>query len=337
MQKQEKYQVINNQTQPKKTGLKVFSDKPEKAIKSKSAVQSTSFQRLDDRALMLNISGNFLFKNKKYREAANHFKEAIRLKPELADAHFNLGQSLWLLGEQRKAISCMQEALMLEPDNASCRSALGYAASNFGFYINGTFDRLAPKYDATVNGSQYLLGELKQVIDEVDNLNWDCQQQSILDLGCGTGQFIENANTKFGTTVGVDSSINMLSIANQKRLYNELIHDDIFSFLKSETRVFDLVIAVSVSQFLNGDQLRNLCQAVDSILKGAKSRFIFSFDVSAQPINKNYNSLFTYSKEFMDRVVSEHLSVLAIKCIEAGRFEVGQYVETGIVICSKKS
>ena len=38
----------------------------------------------------------------------------------------------------------------------------------------------------------------------------------------------KNANTKFGTTVGVDSSINMLSIANQKRLYNELIHDDIF-------------------------------------------------------------------------------------------------------------
>ena len=102
MQKQEKYQVINK-TQPKKTGLKVFSDKPLKARNSKSTVQSISFQRLDDRALMLNISGNFLFKNKKYREAANHFKRPSTLNQTLP-MHFNLGQSLWLLGEQEKQL-----------------------------------------------------------------------------------------------------------------------------------------------------------------------------------------------------------------------------------------
>jgi len=60
-------------------------------------------------------------------EAISQFQEAIRLKPDDAEAHNNLGTALGMKGQTDEAISQFQEALRLKPDYAEARSNLAYA------------------------------------------------------------------------------------------------------------------------------------------------------------------------------------------------------------------
>ncbi|HEV2046984.1 MAG TPA: tetratricopeptide repeat protein [Chthoniobacterales bacterium] len=89
-------------------------------------------------------------------EAVAHFEEAIRLQPNYASAHHNLGRNFLDRGEIDKAISHFQIALSIEPQNAQLCTDLGNA-----FLLKGEarktilyYDRalqLAPEAASTLN------------------------------------------------------------------------------------------------------------------------------------------------------------------------------------------
>ncbi len=54
---------------------------------------------------------------KDYESAANYYTRAIRLKPDLAAAHANLGASFQALGRQAEALEEFKKASKLEPEN----------------------------------------------------------------------------------------------------------------------------------------------------------------------------------------------------------------------------
>ncbi len=47
---------------------------------------------------------------KKYAEAISDFEKAIEIKPDYADAHFNMGRSYFLLNNEDKACECYKLA-----------------------------------------------------------------------------------------------------------------------------------------------------------------------------------------------------------------------------------
>ena len=57
-------------------------------------------------------------------EAIRQFREVIRLKPDYAEAHNNLGTALGLGGQTDEAIREFQEALRLKPNYAEARKNL---------------------------------------------------------------------------------------------------------------------------------------------------------------------------------------------------------------------
>jgi tetratricopeptide (TPR) repeat protein len=68
----------------------------------------------------------------KVGEAIEHYRAAVRLKPDYVKAHNNLGAALAVVGKTSEAIKHYQEALRLEPDNAEARSNLGLALAAAG-------------------------------------------------------------------------------------------------------------------------------------------------------------------------------------------------------------
>ena len=64
------------------------------------------------------------------REAAAHFAVSAKLKPESAEAHFNLGTALMLSGDPDQAIAAFGRALALEPRHADAHNNLANALAS---------------------------------------------------------------------------------------------------------------------------------------------------------------------------------------------------------------
>ena len=63
----------------------------------------------------------------KYQEAIKSFKQAIRLDPDNAAAHFNLGYAYGMLGKYEEEIEAYKQAIRIYPDFASAHLNLGVA------------------------------------------------------------------------------------------------------------------------------------------------------------------------------------------------------------------
>ncbi len=68
------------------------------------------------------------------REAMEAFKQAIRIKPDFAEAHCNLGYSYSKLGMDRGAMEAYKQAIRIKPDYAEAHLGLGVAYGKSGMY-----------------------------------------------------------------------------------------------------------------------------------------------------------------------------------------------------------
>jgi tetratricopeptide (TPR) repeat protein len=68
----------------------------------------------------------------RWQEAADASKQAIRLKPDDARAHCNLGVAYGKLGRWQEAADACKQAIRLEPDDATAHNTLGVAYGNLG-------------------------------------------------------------------------------------------------------------------------------------------------------------------------------------------------------------
>jgi len=76
--------------------------------------------------------GNELADAKKYAEAAAHYEEALKLKPDFTDARINLGNALAVQGRLREAATQFREAARLQPNSGDAFLNLGHALTELG-------------------------------------------------------------------------------------------------------------------------------------------------------------------------------------------------------------
>jgi tetratricopeptide (TPR) repeat protein len=83
-------------------------------------------------AAALRREGNALCKQGRFTEAIGCLRQAVRLQPEIAPAHNNLGVALGRQGQWAEAALAYQQALLLRPDYAEAHHNLGEALQHQG-------------------------------------------------------------------------------------------------------------------------------------------------------------------------------------------------------------
>jgi len=76
--------------------------------------------------------GNILKRRGKLDDAVAAYKRALAIKPDHAEAHFNMGVALKRLGDLEDAIACYQRALTANPDHAEAHYSMGNALMDRG-------------------------------------------------------------------------------------------------------------------------------------------------------------------------------------------------------------
>ena len=79
----------------------------------------------------LTFIGDAYMGNGRPQEAIKNYQEAIRIRPDYAEAHNNLGDALFETGQRQRAIEQFQEALRVKPKHwlAECNLGIALAAN----------------------------------------------------------------------------------------------------------------------------------------------------------------------------------------------------------------
>jgi len=64
-----------------------------------------------------------------FQTAAGHYEELVRLRPELAEVHANLGSIYYQIHDDTKAMAALEKAIQLKPELTAPHVFLGVVAS----------------------------------------------------------------------------------------------------------------------------------------------------------------------------------------------------------------
>src|SRR5262245_45353212 len=84
--------------------------------------RTSTSTKVPDEAKKLNHRGLERLNKGEYNAAVEFFRQALKIKPDYADALNNLGKALEALGKDDEAIGDFDQALKLAPENAVIHS-----------------------------------------------------------------------------------------------------------------------------------------------------------------------------------------------------------------------
>lgn len=248
------------------------------------------------------------------QETIKYYLRAVDVDPDFFDAHNNLGVAYMALRDVSAALSHFHAAARIQPQNKALQHIINIITKNKNLsaspseYIRSLFDSYAGHYDAHLTQSlHYQVPTL--FAHAVHEFARGKKQWQILDLGCGTGLCGEMFKEDARTLVGVDLSDNMLALAAQKHIYDELVNADILTFLANNKNEYDLIIAGDVLVYF-GD-LTQLFALVVAALK-TDGLFVFNTEMSENDDYKmTASGRFVHNDSYVRRLAEQHgLTVL---------------------------
>lgn len=227
-----------------------------------------------------------------YADAASRLKLVVKMRPEFAEAWYNLGHCLMLADDRVAAASALRRAVGLAPQHEEARFLLttvdpqAVPVDKQPKYIplpivTSYFDGMAMDYDdvqldlAGYNGHEEIHSSVTKY------LNPDYKRFHIVDLGCGTGLVGMLFRDVAGKIEGVDISRLLLEQAQvrrdskERRIYDATHLIDLRRFLLDQPpKSIDIVLAANVFPYVGG-----LTPVFDGVGHALKPGGIFAFSV----------------------------------------------------------
>jgi predicted TPR repeat methyltransferase len=252
--------------------------------------------------------GHVFHQATRYDDALAAFDKA----PDLAEAWLGRARALRRLKRPQEAIVAYRQALAKGGDaevihyylaSLGAESAPAAAPKRL---VSMVFDRYSDRYDQHVVGTlKYQTPDLlfDAIVRLVPSRNLD-----ILDLGCGTGLLGARLHPLARTLTGVDISSNMLEVARQRRIYDNLACSELIEYLQVQTKELDLAVAADVFVYI-GDLSRVFREVRGTLRHGG----LFGFSVEAseeQDFVLRATLRYAHSAAYLRKLSQDHGFVL---------------------------
>lgn len=201
-------------------------------------------------------------------------------------------------------------------------------------FVKARFNTNSNRYQQVVFDGDYHKGELASLVSEVSNLIQERSVKNLLELGCGSGLAAERLVHLDVRLVGVDVSENMINIAREKNLYDELYCSEIENFLvEKQHQKIELAFACSVIQFFDDVKLNNIFDLMRRTLT-VDGVFVFTFDVCPIGTRINQKLFMEHSLQFLKTTAEKYFNQVEVKEIPFGRIEQAREVKCGLAVLS---
>ena len=260
--------------------------------------------------------GNICREKGRLDEALELYEKAVAADPQNADAYCNMGSVFKLQGKLEKAFLSYQHTVTINQKHVNALYNLGSLFQNSGNYeeallffervieldpshasaghlaasLKGDTTKTAPEkylvdlfneYSANfekhlTEGLNYQVPfDLRKLLDSISTENRIFH--NALDMGCGTGLSGEAFRSLSEKLTGIDISKKMIDTAETKKIYDNLINDNIIKFLSSTDEKYDLFIATDV--FIYVGFLEDIFSAVKKVSADG-AHLVFSVEKS---------------------------------------------------------
>lgn len=255
-----------------------------------------------------NLGVLFMMKER-LKDALNYFNRAIELRPDDLATLLNLGNIYLKKNQIELAMTYYEKANQLNSNDPEIEHILAALkqktpASAPSKYITHLFDQYAPYYEKHL--TEALKYEVPQKIVQTIQLEYPYfsdQRWKIIDLGCGTGLCGALLKPVASKLIGVDLSENMLIVAREKQIYDELIAKDITSALTRFSSM-DLVVAADVFTYC-GDLELTFKNTANALIQNGI--FIFTVEKTVKDdFVLQQNIRYAHSKMYLDSLITAH-------------------------------
>jgi len=274
------------------------------------------------------------------KEALMYFDRAIALHPDDLPTLLNVAYIYLKRNQREQAILYYEKINQLKPHDPEIQHIITALKQDEtpdnspAEYITHLFDQYATHYDTHL--TKALKYEVPQKILKTIQLEYPYfsdKKWRILDLGCGTGLCGTLFKPYATQLIGIDLSENMLAIAAQKNIYDELVAEDIAHAL---TRFSDIELIVAADVFTYIGDLVFIFERISKALS-KDGLFIFTVEKTHQ---KNFvlqtSIRYAHSKDYLTSLLSTlPLDIVRFDNIEM-RQQQGEPVEGYLVLVRKR-
>lgn len=242
-----------------------------------------------------------------YQETLDAYKAAINVKNDYVDAYSNLANLYYNNCKYNEALEVFRKVIEFKPDDEAVQHMIAslegrttptaprqYLMNTFNYYSKDFDKHLVEKLDYKVPE------KLRAAFDTARNAR---TFSNVIDLGCGTGLSGAAFADISSKITGIDIAARMLSIAEEKKIYHNLINAEIVEALDALDEKFDLFIATDV--FIYVGSLEKLFDAVRRKAEPG-AYFVFSTEFSEKEdfvLRKTgrYAQSYSYIKRLADK------------------------------------
>ncbi|MFN9237336.1 MAG: tetratricopeptide repeat protein [Planctomyces sp.] len=274
-------------------------------------------------------------------QASGMFERSLELNPRSRTACEHLLNVLLEQGQKKKAVDVCERYLRDSPeDSVICHRLAAITKVNppvraSDGYVQGTFDAFASNFDATLSRLQYRAPEHLATM-AAQRLPAASGTLMVLDAGCGTGLCGVLFRKYAMRLSGLDLSGEMLRMAKERDVYDELLQGELTDHLRQCPAVYDLIIAADTLNYFGS--LQGVFQAAAIALR-ADGRLLFTLEhdhgAAAEWLLLSHGR-YCHSEAYLHKVLGDAGFFVDSSSIQTLRWESGQPV-SGWIVSARRS